>query len=392
MNDKFFLVLSPSEWSDNAVSNMQISAILSKNNDVVYVETIGTRIPKFSEWRRVISRLYNSLFKSKKKGQRKGLNPINVKIVSPLALPYHNNSIVNKINVFLINKQLKNFIPKNKKIYVWSFSPIWENFINTIPNKFRIFHCVDALHTYDDSDNYKNLFYKSLKESNIVFTPGILLAKELKQHNRKTYIIGHGCGSKHLESKNSNQIPEDIKNFQLTKKTVVYAGTLANWVDYDLLNYLASSNDEITFLIIGYIHPLAPIDKIKEFLKHKNVIHLGYKNYDDLPLYYAISSLGIIPYQSQNEHIQYSTPTKFFDYFSSGLQTVSTDFPAAHAYDKEFVKVAKSKEEFLEMIENALIDLDMDRSIEIKEYAKKNSWENQVKKMCEIIDQVENDS
>ena len=33
------------------------------------------------------------------------------------------------------------------------------------------------------------------------------------------------------------------------------------------------------------------------------------------------------------------------------------------------------------MIENALIDLDMDRSIEIKEYAKKNSWENQVKKM-----------
>ena len=112
---------------------------------------------------KVISRLYNSLFKSKKKGQRKGLNPINVKIVSPLALPYHNNSIVNKINVFLINKQLKNFIPKNKKIYVWSFSPIWENFINTIPNKFRIFHCVDALHTYDDSDNYKNLFYKSLK-------------------------------------------------------------------------------------------------------------------------------------------------------------------------------------------------------------------------------------
>ena len=74
MNDKFFfLVLSPSEWSDNAVSNMQISAILSKNNDVVYVETIGTRIPKFSEWRRVISRLYNSLFKSKKKVKEKGL-------------------------------------------------------------------------------------------------------------------------------------------------------------------------------------------------------------------------------------------------------------------------------------------------------------------------------
>ena len=100
--------------------------------------------------------------------------------------------------------------------------------------------------------------------------------------------------------------------------------------------------------------------KIKEFLENKNVIHLGYKNYDDLPSYYALSSLGIIPYQSQNEHIQYSTPTKFFDYFSSGLQTVSTDFPAAHAYDKEFVKIAESKEEFLNNLEkNIYEELDL---------------------------------
>ena len=59
MKDNFFLILSPSEWSDNAVSNMQISAILSKNNKVVYVETIGTRLPKISEWRRVVGRILN---------------------------------------------------------------------------------------------------------------------------------------------------------------------------------------------------------------------------------------------------------------------------------------------------------------------------------------------
>ncbi len=392
MKNNFFLILSPSEWSDNAVSNMQISAILSKNNKVVYVETIGTRLPKISEWRRVIGRILNFFMNNKIKKNTKGLDPLNVKIISPLAIPFHKSNFINKVNVFLIRFQLRKFLKTKEKIYIWSFSPIWENFINTIPNKFRIFHCVDALHTYDDTHNYQSLFYEALKKSDVVFTPGILLEQELIKHNSKTYMIGHGCGPKHLEPNNSNKIPEDIKNLQLNKKIVVYAGTLANWVDYKLLNYLASSNHEITFLIIGYIHPLAPIDEIKEFLENKNVIHLGYKNYDDLPSYYAVSSLGIIPYQSQNEHIQYSTPTKFFDYFSAGLQTVSTDFPAAHVYDEEFVKIAESKEEFLDMIESALIDLNADRSLRIKEYAKEHSWDNQVKKMCKIINQVENNT
>ena len=36
------------------------------------------------------------------------------------------------------------------------------------------------------------------------------------------------------------------------------------------------------------------------------------------------------------------------------------------------------------MIENALIDLDMDRSIEIKEYAKKNSWKTKLKRCVKL--------
>mgnify|MGYP001367037627 CR=1 FL=1 len=57
MNNKCYLVLSAGEWNDNAVSNMQISAELSKKNSVLYVETPGRRFPKFSEYKRAIARL-----------------------------------------------------------------------------------------------------------------------------------------------------------------------------------------------------------------------------------------------------------------------------------------------------------------------------------------------
>ena len=43
LKNRNILVLSPSEWSDNAVSNMHISSQLSLENKVVYLETIGGR-------------------------------------------------------------------------------------------------------------------------------------------------------------------------------------------------------------------------------------------------------------------------------------------------------------------------------------------------------------
>jgi len=170
----------------------------------------------------------------------------------------------------------------------------------------------------------------------------------------------------------------------------VYAGTLANWVDYDLFDYLCNSNKEIIFLIIGYIHPLAPIEKVNNFLKNSNVIHVGYKNYEELPAYYSVASLGIIPYQSDNQHIVYSTPTKFLDYFSAGLQTISTNFPAAHEYDGDYVKIANSYEEFSKLIKEQLLNQSSSSSEKIKKYAKENSWDNQVQKMLNIIEKVEN--
>ena len=58
LSNQNILVLSPSEWSDNAVSNMHISSKLSLDNNVIYFETIGGRFPKFSELGRVFLIVY----------------------------------------------------------------------------------------------------------------------------------------------------------------------------------------------------------------------------------------------------------------------------------------------------------------------------------------------
>src|SRR5687768_13685810 len=92
------LILSPSEWQDNAVSNMQIAAVLSECNKVAYVETMGGRVPRLWELGRVLARIKRMLGIATAGKGRRGLDSRNVFIFTPLAIPMQANAVVDWIN------------------------------------------------------------------------------------------------------------------------------------------------------------------------------------------------------------------------------------------------------------------------------------------------------
>ena len=240
-----FLVLSPSEWGDSAVSNMQVAAELSKKYDVIYIETPGRRLPRINEFFRVITKLKKFLFGSKKI-QYRGLNPENVKIYSPLAFPI-DNIFFRGINYLILTSQIKNIIKKNnfKNIILWSYSPLWYDVSKSIKKCYSVFHCVDGLHTYNNSKYFKEKYYKTVQSADIVFTPGTILYNELIELNNNTFRISHGVKKENF-FKDKNTEPTEIDN--IDQDIIVYSGTLANWVDYELLCYLCKMFPSKKFL------------------------------------------------------------------------------------------------------------------------------------------------
>ena len=78
---------------------MQIAAILSETNQVAYVETMGGRMPKLSELGRVWRRLKRIIKgASQNNKSKKGLDPRNVTILSPFAIPTHGNRLIDWLN------------------------------------------------------------------------------------------------------------------------------------------------------------------------------------------------------------------------------------------------------------------------------------------------------
>lgn len=384
LQGKNILILSPSEWGDNAVSNMQIAALLSEFNTVAYIETMGGRLPRLSEVGRVFRRLKFFIIGMKTDQSNRGLDPHKTNIVSPLAIPFHGSKIISYFNTWILTWQIRramNRLEMTRPI-IWSFSPRWEAVASKIDHEILIFHCVDSLHTYDNSEAFKRQYERTVRGASLVFTPGVLLERELSLLNSATYRIGHGCGSDHLALPCDDTVPADMVN--IPEPRAIYAGTLANWLDYELLEEVARRLPFVSFVLIGYIHALVPHIKIETLNSLRNVFLLGYKNFDELPRYYRGAVIGLVPYQAENEHIRYSTPTKFLDYCAAGLPIVSTRYPAAESMGK-IVACATTPDEFVAEINKALANNSPKVALAQKEFGRSHTWEQQVSKMCEQI-------
>jgi glycosyltransferase involved in cell wall biosynthesis len=389
LRGRHILVLSPSEWGDNAVSNMQIAALLSETNEVLYIETMGGRFPRITEYRRVLRRLKSFFTVIPVEGKNKGLDARNVTIYSPICIPLHGLRLISWFNTLVLTWQVRRAMKRMEmqRPIIWSFSPRWQPVIQKLDHNFLIFHCVDGLHTYDASEAFKSQYERSVRDADVVFTPGVLLERELRVLNKSTYRVGHGSGGRHLIQSDICETPPDIAG--IAEPRAVYAGTLANWVDYSLLIDAAQRLPNVSFVLIGYIHALAPIKKVELLISLPNVHHIGFKNYNDLPHYYGSSAVGLVPYQADNEHIQYCTPTKFLDYFAAGIPIVSTCFPAAESMGG-LVKCAVSNEDFISSIVQAVACNPKEEIQKRLEFAKSNSWELQLARMSRhIVEQLD---
>ena len=193
-------------------------------------------------------------------------------------------------------------------------------------------------------------------------------------------MIGHGCAP---FSYNLNKADFNIKK-SYVKPKAIYSGSLAGWVDFDLLIKAVATLQEVDFIFIGATHATTPKQKLKQLQQFSNAEFVGYVNFGELPDYYKTAQLGLVPYSSNNEHIYYSTPTKFLDYFSAGLAVISTDFPGARIF-KEQIFIAKTHDQFVDGIRTTLSQDNLQKAQERIGIAKERTWPKQIEKMTEKL-------
>ncbi len=271
-------------------------------------------------------------------------------------------------NLFLSLSTILKRLNVKELVYIVQF-PGWYPLVEKVKSRFNgkiVFDCMDEHSGFStnssDSINYET---ELIKRSDLVITSSHLLDEKVKNvNNLNTILVKNGTEFEHF----SNIYP----NGQLCtmKRPIIgYYGAISDWFDMDIIEYCAKQKPEWNFVLIGSTAG-CDTSKVEEL---PNIHLLGEKPYKELPGYLYYFDVCTIPFKIIPLTLA-TNPVKFYEYLSCGKPIVSVKLPELIHYN-EYCYLADTKEEFLELIQKALVEKDNQELIQKRiTLAKDNSW------------------
>jgi len=114
-----------------------------------------------------------------------------------------------------------------------------------------------------------------------------------------------------------------VEYFNIPEPRAVYVGSMEEWFDFELMDHLAATLPDLSFVLIG------PDEKARARLTaRKNLYILGRRPQDSIPAYLKNAQVGFIPFDSKNraELVNHINPIKLYEDFACGLPVVSSEW------------------------------------------------------------------
>ncbi|QQE11252.1 glycosyltransferase [Planctomycetota bacterium] len=382
------LVLASSSWKSFGPLNCHfIAKHLAKSHRVVFVESIGLRWPRLCkhDFYKITGRIKKALNIDIKVIDN---HPHDIDVVSVLCLPLGHSRLVNKLNLWFADWQLRKKLKKREFEIdlVWGFLPYMSELCKNV-DAIKIYHKVDF---YEANPGVaENLLIemedKALAAAEVAIGTSKPIVRQLVK--RKERVLSWSNVGENYSHQSNKEMPKDLQEAAKERKIVGYIGNIAaHKIDLHWLCEVIDKCDEHCFVFIGQINEGG--DRFSKndwqrFINLKNVVFLGPKPYEEIKAYIDYFNVGLIPFRlSPLTHG--SLPLKTFDFFSARVPVVSTRLDSY--VEEEFeagVFLVDCAEEGAETIKK-LCQQVMDGNL-IQKISEQYSWEQRFKDIDQLI-------
>ncbi|MDJ1479673.1 glycosyltransferase [Cytophagaceae bacterium YF14B1] len=218
-----------------------------------------------------------------------------------------------------------------------------------------------------------------MQKADLVVANSAYLADYARKSNPRSYDIGQGCELDAFDPAVTHSIPAELVN--LPRPIIGYTGFLtAARLDISLLERLADAKPDWSFVLVG---PEDPAFKVSRLHQKKNVYFTGTKPPSQLPAYLQHLDVCINP-QLVNELTIGNYPRKIDEYLGMGKPVVATDTRAMEMF-ADYVYLAKNSDEYIVLLEKALIEDNHAQALARTAFAKGHTWEASAQAMYDAL-------
>jgi len=354
---------------------------LAKDRKVLYINSLGVRIPSLRNDRHALKKIIRKL-----RSLCHFIRKVDDKmyVLSPLSLPLFGNDFGRKLNTFLVYLQVRfvmTLLGIKKSVFYVGCPPALE-VVKKLGGKYLIYERTDLFEEMPGANSsYVASLDKELTESSdLVLYVNRKLLKQGSDNNGNSLLIGHGVDfDLFANAARSKQIPEDIAG--ISRPIIgLYGDISAKTMDLTLLEHVAEKLPEMSLVLIGPVS--ADVSRLKQF---ENVFFLGQKAYEQIPHYGKAFDIFIMPW-NQNKWIEYCNPVKIKEYLALGKPVVTTYYPEIEPY-ADVVYVADSYEAFVSNICMALEESDPNLIEERRRRVQQETWDSKVERIKAFIEE-----
>ncbi|HEX2910262.1 MAG TPA: glycosyltransferase [Chloroflexia bacterium] len=265
---------------------------------------------------------------------------------------------------------------------LWLYTPMALHFVDVLPHSLLVYDVMDELSAFAGApsgliEREKEL----LRRADVVFTGGASLYRAKLPYNEHTYLFPSGVETEHFARASEPEAfppPPDIAG--LSHPLLGYYGVIDERMDFKLLAAVAEARPDWTFLMIG---PLAKISKT-DLPEAANMHFTGQKNYEELPAYLHHFDVALVPF-ALSETTRFLSPTKTLEYIAAHKPVVSTPLNDVIELYGSVVRIAKTPQEFIEKVEEAMTEDPEARRAAEDKLLSKQTWDKIASSMNEII-------
>jgi glycosyltransferase involved in cell wall biosynthesis len=368
------------DWfAENRTSSHHIARRLAKHVPLLYVDSPGLRAPNTSG--RDLKRLWRKLVDAVRLPRQLDENFWHCTVPQ---IPYRRVPGVNILNqifgLWAVRRALRHV--GFKKRISWFVVPHPGFMAKRLQEVMCVYYCIDdyAAHPGVNAVQVAESDRALTRAADQVFVaPPALLAIKQTQ-NANTVFAPHGVDVE-LFGRAMNPdtiVPEAART--LPGPVIGYFGSIAAWIDVELIEWLAQSRPQWSFLLVG--HSFVDVSALKSL---RNVTLVGPQPYESLPNWAKAFDVAIIPYRL-NQQVKNANPLKLREYLATGCPIVTVSNPEIERFS-QWVRIVDGRAAFLAAIEHALLPEPIEAAHARIAAVEKMTWDHRVQEVLSTVTQ-----
>jgi glycosyltransferase involved in cell wall biosynthesis len=347
MNMAKAIVAFGEDWGGLPSSTQHIIGRLAQDRDVVWVNSIGMRRPRLNarDIKRVVAKI-GSAFAGRKVREAAKM-PERLSVLHPRVISWPGNPFADLANRHTLGGQLRETIAARglEKPIFWTSLPTAESLIGSFDHGPVVYYCGDDFSALAGVDHGPVAAQeRALAErADLILVASETLAQKFPAS--RTVVVPHGVDFDQF----STPAPR-ADDLPSSGPVAGFYGSLADWIDVDLIARCARAMPDWTFVLIGKVET-----DISALSGLRNVQLLGPRSHKELPSYVQHWDVSLLPFRD-NPQIRACNPLKLREYFAAGTPVAaSVDFPALAPY-RDLLRLAEGQHDFAACIRFATSD------------------------------------